>query len=341
MPLDLQGSAHRLLGIVLNALGQHTEALASMEKAKMLWRQTLNKAVIERIELDVEKVDQSRRRLLAELTPQMLRHWREEAKTAPCPHPLALLAGAPRSGTTLLEQILGAHPQILAFDESLNFMHVVVEKLQLPSFSRGVTLKALNDLSAASRRQIAGRYVKNLLRELRDVPRDRLLLDKNPQVTPWLPVWLRLYPQSKIIIALRDPRDVVISRYFQHLTTAWGIVCFGSLEATAKHYADGMDVWLRLRELGGFDWIETRYEDVVADLQREGLRVTEFLGLPWHEAQAAYYETARSKYVYSPTYDEVRKPIYKTSVARWKHYESALAPLQGNLAKYCQAFGYG
>jgi hypothetical protein len=168
-----------------------------------------------------------------------------------------------------------------------------------------------------------------------------LLLDKSPSATPWLHVWLRLYPHSKIIIALRDPRDVVISRYFQNLLTESGIVCFGSLETTARHYANCTDVWLRLRELGGFEWIETRYEDVVADLRREGLRLTEFLGLPWHEAQATYYETARRKYVYSPTYDEVRKPIYQTAVARWKHYESALAPLQENLAKYCRAFGYG
>ena len=61
-----------------------------------------------------------------------------------------------------------------------------------------------------------------------------------------------------------------------------------------------MDAWLRLRELGGFEWIETRYEDVVNNLESEGRRLTEFLGLPWHESQAKYYETARHKFVYSP-----------------------------------------
>ena len=83
-----------------------------------------------------------------------------------------------------------------------------------------------------------------------------------------LNVWLRVFPELKVIIALRDPRDVIISCFFLNIMLNATNVNFLSLERTAKHYADLMDVWLRLRELGGFDWIETRYEDVVADLER-------------------------------------------------------------------------
>ena len=95
-----------------------------------------------------------------------------------------------------------------------------------------------------------------------------------------------------------------------------------------------------MRELGGFEWIETRYEEIVANVEGEGRRVTDFLGLPWHEAQGTYYETARRKYVYSPTYNDVTKPVYRQAVGRWEHYAEALAPLQPTLAKYCRAFGY-
>ena len=76
-------------------------------------------------------------------------------------------------------------------------------------------------------------------------------------MTASLHVWLRVFPQSKIIIALRDPRDIIISCYFQNVALDWANVNFLSLERTAKFYADCMDVWLRLRDLGGFDWIET------------------------------------------------------------------------------------
>jgi hypothetical protein len=101
-----------------------------------------------------------------------------------------------------------------------------------------------------------------------------------------------------------------------------------------------MDVWLRLRELDGFEWIETRYEDVVGNLEREGRRVTNFLGLPWRADQAAYYETSRRKFVHSPTYDEVTKPVYTRAVKRWESYAEAMAPLQARLEPYLRNFGY-
>ena len=71
-----------------------------------------------------------------------------------------------------------------------------------------------------------------------------------------------------------------------------------------------MDIWLAVREWEGFAWIETRYEDTVANLEKEGRRVTEFLGLSWNESQARFYEKSRQKQLYSPTYEDVTRPIY-------------------------------
>jgi hypothetical protein len=101
-----------------------------------------------------------------------------------------------------------------------------------------------------------------------------------------------------------------------------------------------MDTWLRLRELGGFAWLETRYEDVVVGLEAEGRRVTEFLGLTWHPDQAVWHEAARRKLVYSPTYSDVAKPVHDRAVGRWRNYPAALEPLLPRLAAYTKAFGY-
>jgi hypothetical protein len=155
-----------------------------------------------------------------------------------------------------------------------------------------------------------------------------------------LNVWLRVFPELKVIIALRDPRDVIISCFFLNIMLNATNVNFLSLERTARHYADLMDVWLRMRELGGFDWIESRYEDVVENLAAEGRKVTEFLGLPWHPDQARYHENARRKVLYAPTYHDVTQPVYKRAVGRWERYAEALAPVQAKLAPYCRAFGY-
>ena len=334
---DVKSSASHLLGVVLDALGEYDEAMLWLDSAKTLRREMTDTAPLE---VAYDQMDRTRRKLLAELTPEILQRWREEAAAVPCPHPLAFLGGPPRSGTSLMEQILGAHPEVLVFDESEAFAQELLNVLHPAPPARGLTLKSLNALTAAARTQLTGRYFKSLLHETDEIPGAKLLLDKNPAMSASLPIWLRLFPQLKVIITLRDPRDIIISCYLQNLALTATSVNFLSLERTAKYYADCMDVWLRLRELGGFEWIETRYENMVGNLEAEGRRVMNFLGLPWHEAQATYYETARRKFVHAPTYDEVTKPPYNRSVGRWKNYSEAIAPLQEGLAKYCQLFNY-
>jgi hypothetical protein len=185
-----------------------------------------------------------------------------------------------------------------------------------------------------------GRYTKSLLREAPSTPDAKLLLDKNPSPTMSLHVWLRLFPELKVIIALRDPRDVVLSCFFLNIMLNATNVNFLSLDRTVKHYGDLMDVWLRFRECGEFDWIETRYEDVVEKLEPEGRRVTNFLGLTWHPEQSRYYESSRQKFLHAPTYHDVTQPIYRRAVGRWQRYAESLEPLQEKLAPYCRAFGY-
>ena len=167
-----------------------------------------------------------------------------------------------------------------------------------------------------------------------------MLLDKNPSPTASLPLWLRVFPDVKVIVPLRDPRDVIISCFFQNLSVTTDNVNFLSLERTVRHYADLMDVWLRMRELGGFEWIETRYEDVVGDLEGEGRRLTQFMDLEWDPGQAQYYEKARKKFVFAPTYQEVTRPVYTRAIGRWERYAEVLAQFQEQLAPYCRKFGY-
>jgi len=219
------------------------------------------------------------------------------------------------------------------------FVDEVSEKLAPMAAPYPLTARHLDELTGHQRADFLRRYFRSLLRDAAP-PAETVLLDKNPSPTGSLHIWLRMLPELKVIIALRDPRDVVISCYFQNLRLNATNANFLSLERTAKHYADLMEVWLRLRELGGFDWMETRYEDLVRKPENEGRRVTEFLGLSWHAQQAAFQETNRKKFVFSPTYSDVGGPIYQRAVGRWKFYAEALAPVQEKLAPYGRAFGY-
>jgi hypothetical protein len=292
------------------------------------------------LELRYDQADHLRRKLLAGLTPEMIRRWRQEAPAAQERYQIAFLGGHPRSGTTLLEQILDANPEVLAFDEPVAFNQEITGHIHLPETSSQDPARALDMLPAVRRAEMRRRYVKSLLREIPGEPAARVLLDKNPSPTMSLNIWLRVFPELKVIIALRDPRDVIISCFFLNIMLNSTNVNFLSLERTVKHYADLMDVWLRMRELGGFDWIETRYEDVVVNMEEEGRKATEFLGLPWHPDQARYHETARQKVLYAPTYHDVTQPVYNRAVGRWKRYAGSLHPFEARLAPYCRTFGY-
>ena len=87
-------------------------------------------------------------------------------------------------------------------------------------------------------------------------------------------------------------------------------------------------------------WIEVRYEDTVADMERQARTVLQFLGLPWDDAVLEYQRRAQRKHVHSPTYEAVTKPVYSSSIGRWRNYAAQLAPCMPVLRPFVEAFGY-
>jgi hypothetical protein len=229
----------------------------------------------------------------------------------------------------LLEQILDAHPGVAALDEPTAFLEVLQ-----PEFHKS------SQLSSARVNVLRRNYIQALRNDLETNAAGKVLIDKNPSPTARLPLWLRVFPELRVLIALRDPRDVVLSCYFQNIPLNAANVNFLSLERLAKHYADLMGIWLTVREWAGFNWIETRYEDIVANLPVEGRRVTEFLGLKWHSDQEKFHEKSGARQLYSPTYQDVTHPVYSRSVGRWHAYEKYLAPILPALEPFCRTFGY-
>jgi len=316
------------LAQVLDRTDRFDEAMVWLHEAKDIVRSLTDTGLL------IQGYDQGAdgvRRFISQLPPNILSTWAgffPERKRSAIP-PLAFLGGHPRSGTTLLERILDSHPGVAALDEPTAFLDVLQPEFQK---SQNLSSHRVNTL-----RQL---YIETLLKEAGPGGIGKLLLDKNPSPTARLPLWLRVFPELRVLIALRDPRDVVLSCYFQNIPLNPVNVNFLSFERLAKHYADLMDVWLAVRQWVGFQWLETKYEDTVADMEKEGRRVTTFLGLSWVEEQARFYEKSRQKQHYSPTYQDVTRPIYTRSVARWHAYEKHLAPILPALEKYCRIFGY-
>ena len=168
---------------------------------------------------------------------------------------------------------------------------------------------------------------------------DRLLVDKNPAMTLMIPPMKRVFPELKLLIALRDPRDVVASCFLRYLPINAVSVCFLTVERTVDRLVLDMGSWLKMRKMIG-NWVEIRYEDMVADVRREAARMLRTLELPWDEAVMNYRTHAEQKHVQSPTYEEVARPIFTTSIGRWQNYERYLAPSFQSLMPLIRDLGY-
>ncbi len=316
------------LAEVLNATERYDEAMEMLRQAKEILQSLAN---VSAMYSEYDEFAKRFKSFTRGFPRNILKTWAREfpERSRESIPPLAFLGGHPRSGTTLLEQILGAHPDIAAIDESLSFDFVVArmheQSGQLPPSRLNIMRK---------------KYFEAILMEAGSYRKGQLVLDKNPSPTVRLRIWLRVFPELRVIIALRDPRDVIISCYFQNIALNAVNANFLTLERAAKHYSNLMDVWLTVREWEGLRAIETRYEDVVADTAKEGRRVTEFLGLNWHEDQERFYDKSSKKRINSPTYHEASQPIYKRAVARWPLYEKHLKPILPILEPYCKKLGY-
>jgi hypothetical protein len=252
---------------------------------------------------------------------------------------LALLAGFPRAGTTLLEQVLDAHPHVISTEEKEIFSADIFPHLvegRPPNAPIEQLLDELSDTQIASART---KYVAAIELMRCEPIGTRLHVDKNPAMNLMIPAMRRVFPELKLIIALRDPRDVVVSCFLRYLPINPVSVCFLTLERTVDRFSLDMSAWLKMREMID-DWTEVHYEHIVADLHREAGRVLESLSLPWDDAVLRYREHAQRKPVRSPTYEEVARPIFASSIGRWRNYERHLSPVLAQLAPLVKALGY-
>jgi hypothetical protein len=176
---------------------------------------------------------------------------------------------------------------------------------------------------------------------------DRLLLDKNPVLTTFIPYFIRIFPEIKFLVALRDPRDVCLSSFMlpvpphQHKNDPQvNRLVNLTLESVVEAYCSMMSVWTTVAPLMKNPYLEVRYEDMVQDLESLSRRVLDFLGLPWDEKVLRFQEHARQKVVRSPTYADVAKPVFKTAVGRWRNYQKYFEPYLGTLEPFVRKFGY-
>ena len=265
-------------------------------------------------------------------------NWHKEQQTNTSRPPI-FLVGFPRSGTTLTEQVIASLKQIVPSDERPVLSRMVSEFSTL--VGRPLSYPAgLAELTAEELECLRKRYWEFMKGLLPNVNTTQRLLDKLPLNIIDLGLVYRLFPDARVIVVLRDPRDCCLSCFMQPFLPNQAMVNFHTLNNTARFYAAVMDLWRHYRAELDLTYIEVRYEDLVEQFEPTARRLVDFVGEPWSDEVLKYFEHARKRNVKTPSYAAVASPIYSRSVGRWRHYHAQMEPVIEVLQPYIEEFGY-
>jgi tetratricopeptide (TPR) repeat protein len=328
---DEDGNVAFELGRVLDRLGEHEAAFEAFGRGN---------AALDR-DRNAGRYDGSKYlRLIADIrtsvTEKSVAGWSDMAPDDGLPDPV-FFVGFPRSGTTLMEQILDAHDDVISVEEQplLEAARLHLDKASATAYPTGLADLPPETISGARQAwwQAAREHVGDLAEGVQ-------LVDKLPLNIVHLGLVRRLFPGAKILVALRDPRDVVLSCFMQSFRPNDAMVHFRDLEAAANLYVEVMTNWRQQSAFLELDCFDYRYENLVADPGSVARDVLKFLGLPWQEDVLDYHTRSRERLVKTPSYQDVREAVYSRAVKRWQHYATNLAPVQDRLAPFVKAFGY-
>jgi len=229
------------------------------------------------------------------------------------------VVGMVRSGTSLIEQILSTHPDVFGAGE-LSDVYQIVNVLP-DIFNK---IQPYPDCMSLFSQAIVDQLEQKCLTHLSELSADALrVVDKLPGNFMHLGLIQTIYPGAKVIHCKRNPLDTCLSTYFQDFSTAHPYAY--DLENLQSFYKDYLRLMTHWREVLTIPMLEVSYEDLVMDQESVSRQLLEFCGLEWNDECMNFHTNKR--YVKTASYDQVNRPIYQNSIARWKNYETHLSAL--------------
>ena len=300
------------VGKMMEDIGRHDESFAAYAQG--------NRAKHELTPWDEATHLDLQRRIIATFSRERLaRH--AVASTAEGPTPI-FIVGMPRSGTSLLEQVLATLPGIHGAGEITwlpETLHDAAKDFGAADFKFPESLESAGD---AQLLELGRAYIERI-REL--APDSSHVVDKLPDNFQHIGLIHLMLPNARIVHAMRDPMDSCFS-CFSRLFIANNLGYTYNLGAVGRYwvsYHELMAHWRQVLPEGRI--LDVPYELMVSDFENQARRLVEYLGLPWDERCLGFHTNRRV--VKTASVAQVRRPIYKTSVARWKHYEAHLGEL--------------
>jgi Tfp pilus assembly protein PilF len=329
---DDRTRAHTLLGDALDKQGRTAEAFAAWQTGQA------NFADRFRSRLGPIPGRPSHRTFVDAITAQVAAVTSHPRLYPPTPLPQAaathvFLLGYPRSGTTLVENVLASAPDVVALEER-DTLAGTDEVL----VANDGTMPDLDALDPALVEQLRADYWARVTAMAGDVA-GKTFVDMNPFNGIKLPIIARLFPQARIVIMRRDPRDVVLSCFRINFTPSTAAFAFCDLEETARHYAALTGLIELCRDRLPLAYHELRYDRLVTDFEETVRALAAFVGVPWTEAFLSFDKTAKTRGVATASATQVRRGLYDGR-GQWRRYEKELAPILPILAPWAERLSF-
>ena len=319
-------------GRLLDQLGRYDDAWAACAEAKKLARELSGQAYRD------DEARQLLDRLRSFFSAGRLRLIPRARVRSDVPQPI-FIVGFPRSGTTLVEQTLSAHPNIAAGDE-LPLIHEITAIMPRMLASPLGYPEALAELWMGDQREGLDNLRDWYLQKVRQmgVPREGAarFTDKMPLNETHLGLIALLFPEAPLIHVLRHPLDIMVSAFSNQFTH--GFFCAYELETAARHYVRVMDLVQHYRGEMTLRYLPIRYEDIVADQESSVRALLTFIGEDFNKACLTFHKNRR--YARTASYAQVTEPLYERSVYRHRHYRKHLEPVLPILRPMIERLGY-
>ncbi|MBS3963816.1 MAG: sulfotransferase [Methylomonas sp.] len=274
-----------------------------------------------------------------EFDSDLLGRWAGRAFPSDTAAPVFVL-GFMRTGTTLTQEVLGAHPGIFVADETDLIVSTINELKRMTGSSAGSVAQRLRMLDFDDVVHLRRHYWQRARALFGDALASRLLLDKTTMNSIDIGFIQAIFPDARLVFLLRDPRDVCLSCFSQTMTPSPSTVHLLTWQGTAQFYAQVMDWWQTVKPRLTLAFMELKYEDAVFDFENTFKQVFGFLNLAWDPAVADFHKKAAGKVIVSPSFSQVAQPLYSSSVGRWRQYASEYAAIDHELQSFLVAYGY-